>query len=168
MFQFVISQLSEYPKTALKLRVNRLAHFNQWHPSDYIDMTGSLLLPYEILCISHVMSCYPVSELYMPWCHIWDKGAELLVKYYPCKNCTGQLLEVLNLVLLLGDLMVSATWLANPSFLTIFLPMVLGDSGLISSKRWSSSCRYAICWNSCLQIVSSYYCLCLWWYLCVV
>ena len=49
--------------------------------------------------------------------------------------------------------MASATWLANPSLLTIFLPMVPGDSGLISLKRWSSSCRSAICWNSCLQIV---------------
>ena len=71
-------------------------------------------------------------------------------------------------VLVLGDLMASATCLANPSLLTIFLPMVPGDSGLISSKRWSSSCRSAICWNSSLQIVSSYYCLCLWRYVCIV
>ena len=30
--------------------------------------------------------------------------------------------------------MASAAWLANPSLLTIFLLMVPGDSGLISSK----------------------------------
>ena len=43
------------------------------------------------------------------------------------------------------DLMASAIWLANPSLLMIFFLMVPGDSGLISSKRWSSSFISAIC-----------------------
>ena len=54
-------------------------------------------LPYDCLCLSHVLSCYPVLALEMSGCHIGDKGAELLVKHYPCKNLTGQLLEELNL-----------------------------------------------------------------------
>ena len=66
MFQFVFSQLSEYPKTALKC----LYESQQISPPQPVtpirlDMTGSLLLPHEILCISHVMLCYPVLELYM-------------------------------------------------------------------------------------------------------
>jgi len=60
-------------------------------------MINISLLPYDIVCISHVMSCYPVYELDMLFCHIGDKGAKLLVKYYPNKNSTGQLLEKLNL-----------------------------------------------------------------------
>ena len=35
--------------------------------------------------------------MHMIGCHIGDKEAELLVKYYPNKNSTGQLLEVLDL-----------------------------------------------------------------------
>jgi len=38
------------------------------------------------------------------------------------------------LVLLLGDLMASATWLANPSLLIMFLLMVPGNSSVISLK----------------------------------
>ena len=58
---------------------------------------GNSLLPYDMLCISHVMSCYPVSKLVMSRCHIGDKGTEWLVKYYPNKNSTGLLLEALDL-----------------------------------------------------------------------
>ena len=59
-----------------------------------LEIRGSLL-PYDIVCISYVMSCYPVSELHMIECHIGDKEAELLVKHYPSKDAT--LLEVLHL-----------------------------------------------------------------------
>ena len=56
------------------------------------------LLPYNCLCISNVLSCYPVFWLKMWGCGIGNKGAELLVKHYPNKNTTGQLLEALNLM----------------------------------------------------------------------
>ena len=62
-----------------------------------LDMSYNSLLSYDIVCISHVMSYYPVCELNMSGCHIGDKGAELLVKYYPNKNSTTQLLEELSL-----------------------------------------------------------------------
>ena len=45
----------------------------------------------------NVLSCYPVSQLNLWACHIGNKGAELLVKHYPNKNTTGQLLEELDL-----------------------------------------------------------------------
>ena len=62
-----------------------------------LDVNYRKLLLYDCLCISHVMSCYPVSELCMSSCQVGDKGAELLVTHYPRKNTTSQLLELLNL-----------------------------------------------------------------------
>ena len=62
-----------------------------------LNMTGQTLLPYNCLCVSNVLSCYPVSKLKMFGCSIGNKGAELLVKRYPDKNTTGQLLEELDL-----------------------------------------------------------------------
>ena len=60
-------------------------------------MTRNTLLPYDCLCVSNVLSCYPVSQLMMSGCDIGNKGAELLVKHYPNKNTTSQLLEKLDL-----------------------------------------------------------------------
>ena len=60
-------------------------------------MTWNTLLPYDCLCLSSVLSCYPVSQLNMGCCSIGNKGAELLVKHYPNKNTTSQLLEELDL-----------------------------------------------------------------------
>ena len=62
-----------------------------------LNMTENTLLPYDCVCLSNVLSCYPVSQLKMGGCHIGNKGAELLVKHYPNKNTTGQLLEELYL-----------------------------------------------------------------------
>ena len=60
-------------------------------------MSHSTILPYDCLCLSWLLSCYPVSQLEMWGCHIEDTGAKLLVRHYPDCNSTGQLLEVLNL-----------------------------------------------------------------------
>ena len=62
-----------------------------------LNMTWITLLPYDHVCLSHVLSCYPVSQLKMGGCSIGNKGAELLVKHYPNKNTTSQLLEELDL-----------------------------------------------------------------------
>ena len=62
-----------------------------------LDVPRRALLPYNCLCVSNVLSCYPVSRLNMNYCNIGNKGAELLVKHYPNKNTTGQLLEELTL-----------------------------------------------------------------------
>ena len=58
-----------------------------------LDLARKTLLPYDCVCVSNILSCYPVLALEMRGCHIGDKGAELLVKHYPYKNSTGQLLE---------------------------------------------------------------------------
>ena len=63
-----------------------------------LNMNWRTLLPYNCLCVSNVLSCYPVSHLKMMGCRIGNKGAELLVKHYPNKNTTGQLLEELDLM----------------------------------------------------------------------
>ncbi|XP_065901515.1 NACHT, LRR and PYD domains-containing protein 3-like isoform X2 [Dysidea avara] len=100
MFQFVFSKLSEYGDSVTAVKC--LYESQRTSPPQPVtpirlEMRFCSLLPYDVVCISHVMSCYPVYELDMFGCDIGDKGAELLVKHYPNKNTTGQLLEVLNL-----------------------------------------------------------------------
>ena len=62
-----------------------------------LDMFNYTLLPYDCVCLSFVLSCYPVLALKIHDCHLSNKGAELLVKHYPYNNLTGQLLEKLDL-----------------------------------------------------------------------
>ena len=100
MFRFIFSKLSDNCDaiTAVKcLYESQRTCPPQPVAPIVLNMQEKRLLPYDIVCISFVMSCYPVSELTLSYCRIGDKGAELLVKHYPFKNKTGQLLEVLNL-----------------------------------------------------------------------
>ena len=60
-----------------------------------LDLATKSLLPYDCMCISHVLSCYPVSRLIMKGCKIGDAGVKLLVRHY---HTTGQLLEELDLM----------------------------------------------------------------------
>ena len=62
-----------------------------------MEMSYNTLLPYDNLCLSWLLSCYPVTQLKMRHCHIEDTGAKLLVRYYPNKNITSELLEELDL-----------------------------------------------------------------------
>ena len=71
---------------------------DQSAPPFTLNTSRRTLLPYNCLCISNVLSCCPILWLKMWGCGIGNKGAELLVKYYPNRNTTGQLLEVLNLM----------------------------------------------------------------------
>ena len=66
-------------------------------PSFTMEMSYNTLLPYDNLCLSWLLSWYPVSQLKMRHCHIEDTGAKLLVRYYPNKNITNELLEELDL-----------------------------------------------------------------------
>ena len=106
MFQFVYSKLMSPggslrgdPDVITAMRcINESKQSSGPHQSVSpftMNMTGSTLLPYDCVCVSHVLSCYPVLALKMLGCHIGNKGAELLVKHYP--NLTGQLLEELDL-----------------------------------------------------------------------
>jgi len=47
-----------------------------------LNMSYNTLLPHECLCVCHVLSCQQVSKLNMRGCHIGDKGAEILGKFY--------------------------------------------------------------------------------------
>ena len=62
-----------------------------------LQMSNNTLLPFDSLCLSWLLSYYPVSELELSSCGIEDRGATLLVKHYFNKNTTGHLLEVLDL-----------------------------------------------------------------------
>ena len=62
-----------------------------------LEMSYNALLPYDSLCLSQLLSHYPVSQLKMKYCYIKDTGAKLLIRHYPNKNTSGQLLEVLDL-----------------------------------------------------------------------
>ena len=105
MFKFVCSKLSSskasvfgdpYVVTAVKC-VYESNHSDPSHSPFTLEMSNNTLLPYDCLCLSWLLSCYPVSQLKMQFCHIEDTGAKLLVRHYPNKNTTSQLLEMLEL-----------------------------------------------------------------------
>ena len=101
MFQFIYSELTSpgYVITALRC-INESKQSSGPHQSVSpftLYMNGNRLLPYDYVCLSNVLSHYAVSQLKMRGCSIGDKEAELLVKHYPNKNTTSQLLEELNL-----------------------------------------------------------------------
>ena len=109
MFQFIYSKLTS-PGELLKgdpdvITAMRCIKESKQSSSPHrsvspftLNMTMNTLLPYDCLCLSNVLSCYPVSQLKMVGCRIGNKGAELLVKHYPSKNTTSQLLEELDLM----------------------------------------------------------------------
>ena len=102
MFKFVCSKLSSsmsydpYVVTAVRC-VYESNHSDPSHLPFTLDMSHNTLLPYDCLCLSWLLSCYPVSQLKMRNSHIEDTGAKLLVRHYPNKNTTSQLLKVLDL-----------------------------------------------------------------------
>ena len=102
MFQLIYSKLmSGDPDVVTAMRcINESKQSSGPHQSVSpftLNMTRNRLLPYDCVCLSNVLSCYAVLQLKMDGCSIGNKGAELLVKHYPNKNTTGQLLEELDL-----------------------------------------------------------------------
>ena len=103
MFQFIYSKLTsgDNPDVITVMRcINESKQSSGPHQSVSpftLEMTMNRLLPYDCVCLSNVLSCYAVSQLKIRRCSIGDKGAELLVKHYPNKNTTSQLLEELDL-----------------------------------------------------------------------
>ena len=100
-FQFIYSELTSRGDVITAMRcLNESKQSSGPHQSVSpftLNMWDYTLLPYDCVCVSNVLSCYPVSQLMMAGCSIGNKGAELLVKHYPNKNTTGQLLEELEL-----------------------------------------------------------------------
>ena len=62
-----------------------------------LDMSRNHLVPFDCLCVSHVISHYPVSQLNMWQCMMGDTGVEVLAKHYSNNDMVTQLLEVINL-----------------------------------------------------------------------
>ena len=62
-----------------------------------LNMRYTSLLPYDCLCVSNILSCYPVTQLNMRGCSIGNKGAEMFMKHYTNRTTTCALLEELNL-----------------------------------------------------------------------
>ena len=103
MFKFVSSKLRS-SKASVVTAVRCVYESNHSDPSQLtspftLEMSNKTLSPYDCLCLSWLLSCFPVSHLKMRRCHIEDTGAKLLVRHYPNNNTTGQLLEELNLVI---------------------------------------------------------------------
>ena len=99
MFQLVFSQLSKFDAvTALRCLYDSRQTSTPQPATPYeLDISDHTLQPYDCLCVSNLLSYYPVSSLDLSFCDIGDRGAEMLVKHYPSKNATGQPLKVLNL-----------------------------------------------------------------------
>ena len=64
-----------------------------------LDMSYNHLVPFDCLCVSHVISHYPVLQLKMDNCYMGDTGVEVLAKHYFNNNMATQLLEVIDLTL---------------------------------------------------------------------
>ena len=62
-----------------------------------LDMNYNRLVPFDCLCVSHVISHYPVSQLKMEMCYMGDTGVEVIAKHYSNNNMAAKLLEVINL-----------------------------------------------------------------------
>ena len=103
--QFIYSKLTSPGKLRIGdpnvIRAMRCINESKWSSGPHqsvspftLNLDQNTLLPYDCVCVSHVLSCYPVLALSMVRCRIGNKGAELLVKH----NLTGQLLEELNLM----------------------------------------------------------------------
>ena len=101
MFQFIYSKLTSYDDVITAMRcINESKQSSIAHhlvSPLALDLGWKSLLPYDCLCVSNVLSCYPVTKLDMNYCSIGNKGAELFMKYYTNKTTTCQLLEELDL-----------------------------------------------------------------------
>ena len=102
MFQFIYYKLkSGYSNAIIAMKcINESKQSSAVHQlgSPFpLNMSGWSLLPYDCLCLSNILLCYPVTELIMYSCSISSKGGEMLVKHYTNRTATYQLLEKLDL-----------------------------------------------------------------------
>ena len=103
MFQFIFSKLISDDvndvSTAMRC-INESKQSSTAHQlvSPFaLNMLSHSLLPYDCLCLSNVLSSYPVTQLDMSYCSIGNKGAEMFMKHYTNRTATCALLEELNL-----------------------------------------------------------------------
>ena len=102
IFQFIYAKLISYDYNIITA-MRCINESKQSSPAHHLvsplalNMGGYSLLPYDCLCVSNILSCYPVTKLNMRYCSIGNKGAEMFMKRYTNKTTTCQLLEELNL-----------------------------------------------------------------------
>ena len=101
MFQFIYSKLISHDDVITAMRcINESKQSSTAHQlvSPFVlNMSDHSLLPYDCLCISNILSCYPVTQLDMEDCSIGNQGAEMFMKHYTNRTTTCALLEELNL-----------------------------------------------------------------------
>ena len=104
MFHFICTKLTLYGPNHNVITAMRCINESKQSSTAHqlvsplaLDMSGYSLLPYDCLCVSNILSCYPVIELDIEGCNIGNKEAEMFMKHYTNKTITCQLLEKLNL-----------------------------------------------------------------------
>ena len=105
MFQFIYSKLTSSYLGDVMTTIRCINESNSsinTNPNPSVspfilNLESRTLLHYDCLCVSNVLSCYPVSQLKMWGCRIGNKGAEYIAKHFPTKNINKQLLEELDL-----------------------------------------------------------------------
>ena len=101
MFQFIYSKLISYNDVITAMRcINESKQSSTAHQlvSPFaLNMSVYSLLPYDCLCVSYILSCYPVTRLNISYCSIGNKGAEMFMKHYTNRTTTCAQLEELNL-----------------------------------------------------------------------
>ena len=107
MFQFIYSKLISDDVNAVNAVITAMRCINESKQSSTahqlvspfaLNMRYTSLLPYDCLCVSNILSCYPVTQLDMEGCSIGNKGAEMFMKHYTNRTTTCALLEKLNLM----------------------------------------------------------------------
>ena len=103
MFQFIYSKLISYRKYDV-ITAMRCINESKQSSTTYqlvsplaLNMSHYSLLPYDCLCVSNILSLYPVTQLNMYNCGIDNKGAEMFMKHYTNRTTTCALLEELYL-----------------------------------------------------------------------
>ena len=101
MYQIIYSKFMSYYKDAVPA-VRCLYESNctvQSAEPFTLNISNIHLVPFDYLCISHVISHYPVSQMRIYHCDMGDTAVEVLAKHYPNSNMATQLLEAVNLSL---------------------------------------------------------------------
>ena len=102
MFQFIYLKFISYDDDIIAMRcINESKQSSTAHQlvSPFaLNMSHHSLLPYDCLCLSNILSCYPVTQLDMKGCSINNKGAEMFMKHYTNRTTTCALLKELDLM----------------------------------------------------------------------
>ena len=98
MYQIIYSKLMSHDDVILVVRCLYESYCNVQSAKPFtLNMSYNRLVPFDCLCVSHIISHYLVSQLKMQKCHMGDTGVEVLAKHYSNNNMATQVLEVIDL-----------------------------------------------------------------------